>query len=270
MEYLPSLILWLFLIGAAVYQFGIKKGNNRKAAQAGQDKERVKTAVAPFLSDSGAPIVYAHWEEQESYAKTIKTTYYRYAVAFQDMTLTIFPLGIDKKTHQVQVGRPAVFAPETLGKVKVTAKEKEGQVTRLEIWLGDKEGHALQQLTVDGENLNKSRWFPMNILQHEECQALQSFLTSLTQRVAAENPGIDEKIQAENNQGLGIFGAGVSIVGTVFSIFLPPLGILLALIGWAMTLWSKHKGAKGNVCLIINIICAVISASLCWLFWKIM
>lgn len=260
-----SVVLWIVIIGAVVYNVFVKKSRNRKAGESGEDLESVRRAVGQQL-DGNVPTVYAHWEEYESYARRVRTTYYRYAVAYQGETLWIFPLGIDKKTRRMETGRPMVLTPEQLGKVTVKTKGKDG--TRLEIWLGDKQGHVLAELRVDAENLRKSRWYPVNISQPEECAALARFITALSQRVAAENPGVDEIIQAEGNEGVGVIGAIISGIGGLVSIFMPPAGLVLCLIGLGFTGASKWKGAKGNVPLIISIACMALSLGLCWMFWK--
>lgn len=266
MEYIPSIILWVIIIGALVYNFVVKKNQNRKEAQAGEDKQRVKQAVEPLLSGVGSfKLVYAHREEQESYARTVKTTYYRYAVAFQDQTLCIFPLGIDKKTREVQAGRPSVLSSDKLGKVTVKAAEKNGTVNRVKVWLGDKQGHTIIELTVEAESLRKNRWFPVNIAQQEECEAFHRFATALAQQVAKENPGIDAVIEAESGAGLGVVGAALSIAGVVSGIFSPFFGSVLCAIGLILSIVGKAKGAKGKVCLIISVICAVLIA----IYWPI-
>lgn len=262
-----SVIFWIGIIGAVLYNVFVKKSKNRKAAESGEDKENVRRAVGQML-DGNTPTVYAHWEERESYGRRVRITYHRYALAFQGETLWVFPLGIDKKTRQIQVGRPTVLTLENLGKVTVKTKEKDGAAERLELWLGDKQGHVITQLTVNAENLRKNRWYPVNILQREECAALERFMTALSQRVAAENPGVEELIKAEDNQGLGTLGAIISGIGALLSIFMPPAGMVLCLIGLVMSAVSKARGAKGKVPLIVGVLCLALSAGLCWMFWK--
>ena len=268
MEYLPSVILWAAIIGYLVYTLVIKKNKNRQEAEDGADRERYQSAVKELLKEPESfRLAYAHWEERESYGRTVKTTYHRYGLAFRDQMLCVFPLGIDKKTREVQAARPVVFTPESLGKVRVKTKEKDGAPERLEIWLGDKKGHVIQELTVDAENLRKNRWFPLNILQREECAALERFAVALSQRVAAENPGIDDLIKAENNEGLGVIGAFVSGIGAVFSIFMPPLGLAVCLIGLALAVVSKLRGASGKVFLIVSVLCTALGAGFFWMFF---
>ena len=266
MPYLSSILLWVVIIGALVYNFVIKKNQNRREAQAGEDKKRVRQAVEPLLSGTGNfKLVYAHREEQESYARTVKTTYYRYAVAFQDQTLCVIPLGIDKKTRQVQAGKPFVLSADKLGKVTVKAAEKDGAVNRVKVWLADKQGHTVIDLTVDAESLRKNRWFPVNIAQQEECEAFRRFADALAQQVARENPGIDAVIEAESGDGLGVIGAVLSIVGVVGGIFSPAFGTVLCALGLILAIVGKIKGGKGKAGLIIGVICAVLIA----VYWPI-
>lgn len=211
-------------------------------------------------------MIYAHWEKRESYGRAVRTTYYRYAAMFQGQTLCVTPLYIDKKARQIQAGQPMVFTPENLGKVTFKAKQKDGAVEHIEIWLGDKQGHELAQLDMDAENLRKSRRYPVNIVQQEKCAAFERFMSSLAQRVAAENPGVDALMKAENNEGAGILGAGVSVVGAFFAFFFPPAGLVLSLIGLLLSIISKLRGAKGKKALIISVICALWSAGFLWMY----
>lgn len=271
MEYLPSIALWAVIIGVLVYKFVIQKGGNRKAAESGEDMKRVKESVSSLLKEpEGFQMAYAHWEEQESFGRTVRTTYYRYGLAFKDQTLCIVPLGIDKKTHEVQPAKPMVLTPENLGKVTVKTKEKNGAVSGMEVWLGDKQGHVIQELNVDVENLRKSRWYPMNILQPEECAAFQNFIAALAQQVARENPGVDALIQAESSEGLGLIGTIISGIGAVFAIFYPPIGLVLCLIGLIMAVVGKAKGSKSKKWLMINGACMVLALIMGAVYFKVM
>lgn len=259
MEYLPSIIFWVIVVVALVYHFVIKKNSNRKAAETGEDMKLVRQAVEPLLKEVGdCKLVYAHREEQSSYGRTVKTTYYRYAVAFQNDTLWVIPLGVDKKAHTVQMGRPIMLNPANLGKITVKTKEKDGTVNHLEVWLADKQGHQIEEVVVDTENLRKSRWFPLNIVQAEGCEAFHRFITQLAQRVADENPGVDALIEAESNEGLMTFGAIVSVIGLVLGFFFAPVGVVACLIGLIMGIVSAAKGAKKKTGLIVSIICMVV------------
>lgn len=257
------LILLAIIVIAVIILKLMRKSSNQKAAQTGEDKARLGRAAKPFVFEPEKErIIYAHWEEQESYGRRVRITYYRYMMIFQDQILRVFPLYVDKKTRELRVGQPTVFTPDNLGKITVKTKEKDGALQRLELWFGDKQGKKLLQVYVDAENLRKSRWYPFNLLQQEECMAFDRFIRELAQCVAAQNPGVDALIQENDNAGNGIFGACISVMGAVFSIFLPPLGLVLALIGLIMTIVSKRKGAKGKAPLIISIICIIWSVGI--------
>lgn len=271
MEYIGSFIWWIIVMGAIIYFVFIKKSQNRKAAETGEDRERIKKAVGEMLVGvDDYKLVYAHWEERESYGRTVKTTYFRYAAAFQGQTLWVFPLSIDKRTRQVQVGRPITLTPQNLGKVTVKTKEKNGAVSRVEIWLGDKQGHTIVQLYADAENLRKSRWFPVNILQQEECEAFARFLTPLAQQVAGENPNIDAVITAEAGKSYEIIGGCLCIGGAVGGIIFPPFGAILCLIGLILAIIGKSQGGKSNKWLIISIVCMVVVVFFNWFYFTIM
>lgn len=271
MSYLYSILWWILVLGVIIYFVFVKKSRNRKAAETGEDKERVRQAAGQMLVGvNDYQMAYAHWEERESYGRTVKTTYYRYGAAFQGGTLWIFPLHIDKKSRQVQAGSPITLTAQNLGKVTVRTKEKNGVISRVEVWLGDKQGHAIAQLYVDGENLRKSRWFPVNILQQQECEAFARFITALAQQVAGENPGIDAVIAAEASESYGVIGAGLSIGGAIGAFVFPPFGAVLCLIGLILAIVGKSKGAKSKKGLIISIICILWAVFFNWLYFTIM
>ena len=260
MEDWMTSILWLVIVGAVVCYYLMKNGKNRREAQSGEDKERLRRAVEPLLGGDGDHrILYAHWEEQEYYGRTTRITYYRYAIAYHDQTLYVAPLHIDKKTREIQAGQPTAFTPENLGKVTVNTTQKNGDVKHMDIWLFDKQGQSLSHLYVDAENLRKTRYYPVNIEQKEECAAFDSFMNSFIQRVAAANPDIEDVIKANNKADaattFGVFGAILSIIGAIAGVFFAPVGIILALIGLILSIVGKVKGAKGVVALVISIVC---------------
>lgn len=269
MDYIISSLMWLLIIGGVIVWQVVKRNRNRSAAQSGEDKARVRQALAVQLDGmEDCSLAYAHWEEQESYGRTVRTTFYRYAVAFQSQTMWLFPLKIDKKTHQVQAGKATTLTSENLGKVTVTRKEKNGVLRRVDAWLGDKQGHTIIHFYVDAENLRNSRWYPLNIEQSEECRAFDRFITDLAGQVAGENPGIDAVIDAEAKEGLAMIGAALSGGGVLGGFCFPPLGVILCLIGLIMTILSRGKGSKSKICLIISIVCMVWIAVYCVIYIK--
>lgn len=262
-------VIWIVIIGGFIGYSFVKKSSNRKAAQTGEDKALVRNAAAPLIGEGGdTQIIYAHWEKSEHYGRTTRTTYFRYVVTYQDQTLCIAPLYIDKTTRQMQIAQPSIFTPENLGKVVVHTRLKNGAADHIGISLADKQGNTVFQLDVDAENLKKSRWFPVNIEQREECAAFASFMTSLAQRVAADNPGVDAIIKANSNKSLGTIGAVLSGIGAFVSFLFPPLGVILSLPGLIMSVVSKLKGAKSIIPLMISVLCAIWSAVFLFVYLK--
>lgn len=267
LNYLPTIIWFVVLAAVAVYSI-TKQRKNRSAAQSGEDMGRIKRELQPLLStEESYQTVYAHREERSSYGRTVKITYHYYAVAFYGDTICISPLRSDKKSGQLQLGKPMVITPENLGKVKLKTKGTDDSPTHMELWLGDKQGHAIIELTIDAENIHRNRYTPMNIMQHTECASFKRFIDALAQRVAAENPGIDDIIKAEDNQSLGFFGACVGVLGIFFGFFSPFLGLGITGVGFILSLVSKLKGAKGIKSLIVSILCVIWSVGF-FLFYR--
>lgn len=228
-------------------------------------------AQALFGENAARQTLYAHWEEREHYGRTVKTTFYRYLVTYTDRTICVAPLYIDKNTRDIQPGRPSVFSPDNLGKIEIKTRQRNGVIKRLEIWLGNKKGQTLAQFYVNAENLRSSKYFPVNIDQQEELANFERFITAMAQRIDAENPGVDAMIKAYNNDSLGMIGVFVSVIGGVASIFAPPGGAFVALVGLILSVVSKLRGATGKkstIILIISIACAVVSAVFLAMYYK--
>lgn len=266
------ILFWVLIMVTGIVYYFVKTSNNRKDAQTGADKEKVRMAAQALFGESASrQTLYAHWEEREHYGRTVKTTFHRYLVTYTDRTICVAPLYVDKKTRQFFADRPAVYSSENLGKIDVKTRRKNGEVKRLEIWLGNKKGQTLAQFYVNAENLRHNKYFPVNIEQQDELSAFEQFITAMAQRVNAENPGVDELIKAYNSESLGMIGVFVSIIGGVASIFAPPGGAFVALVGLILSVVSKLKGATGKkstIILIISIACAVLSAVLVAVHYK--
>lgn len=267
---LAALLFWVVVGGAIVYNLFIKKAQNRTKAATGKDLERVRQAVRELLPEGSqnAEIVYAHWEDVTHSGRTTRTTYYRYAAAFKDETLWVFPLQVNKQTHDVKAGSPWELTADRLGKVMVTISDKNGMIRQVEVWLADKQGDVIVKLYVNAENLASSKYLPMNILQEDECAAFERFISPLAQKVAADNPGIDEMIaqrSAGSNTGIAI---GLAVGGLLGGIFLPPVGLILCLVALALSIRARKwgGGGKGMACLVVSVICLLLSATWCAFF----
>lgn len=257
-------LLWLGLL-LGVYLF--RTTRNRSAAQSGTDKANVRTAAQPLLTQVGAQtLLYAHWEEREQFGRGIRTTFYRYAVTFRDRELYILPLQVDKRTRQVKAGQASRLTAAMLGKVAIKTKEANGALRQLALHFYDKEGRTILQLTLDAQHLRKNRWYPLNILQAEELEAFRPFILSLAQQVEAENPGIDALLEAQAKEGIGMVGIIFSALGAFFTLFAPPVGVVMALVGLVIALFGKLRGAKSNKGLIITALCSVWAVFFTWFY----
>lgn len=269
----------IIIIGYAVYRIykNNEKNVNRQIAAAGEDLENVRRAVRNVLPPHAqdAQIVYAHWEDMQhsyDYAEDVNhvrrntrtthtTTYYRYAVAFKGETLWVFLLKVDENAHDVQLGMPRVLTPEKLGKVSAAVKEKNGVIQRVETTLVDKQGGVIARICVDAENLNSSKYLPMNILQANECIAFKRFIIPLARKVEAENPGIDRLIGKRAVGVRGIVSVGFSIGGLVLDIFVPLSGVGVCLVGLMFAIDGKSRGNPGNKALITSGVCLAMSVA---------
>ena len=256
-DYITSMSLWILIIAVIFLFTMIKKAKNKKDALSGYDKKLIDEAIKKIMQGENQKWVYAHYENQESYGRTVRTTYFRYVVMFYEQTLLAFPIRVDRKTREVQIGKPFVLSNQNLGKITVESKKRNENLKRVNVWLGDKSGHEILQFDVDSENLRKSKWFPVNLFQQNECEEFEAFITSLSRIVAKENPKIDLIIANEASSGLSPLGLGFSIGGVIGGIFMPPFGLMLCILGFAMSLVGKLKGNANKKSFIGCTVCLI-------------
>lgn len=270
MKELIEIALWILLVGGIILFYFIRRSRNLKKAKSNEDKELIRKSMQSFFNEADCSLVYAHYEEQESYGRTVRTTFFRYVVIFFEKTLQVFPVRIDRKTREVQVAVPMILNPDNLGKITVDVKRKNDLLKYAEIWLGDKQGHCIVQFRIDAVNLRKNKWFPVNLIQQEECEEFAKFITDLSQTVAKENPKVDLIMANEANATLGTLGICLSIIGAVGGIFFPPLGLILCLIGFALSLAGKLKGNANKKSFIACTVLMIWSILFCVFYFTIM
>lgn len=265
-----TLMVWAVLIGGVLLFYFVKRSINLKKAQSSEDKMLIKERMNQFINGQEDQLVYAHYEEQESYGRTVRTTFFRYIVVFYEKTLKIFPMRLDKKTREVQIAQPIVLSAENLGKINVTAKRKENNVKYAEVWLGDKQGHRIIEFRVDALNLRRNKYFPVNLIQQEECDEFEKFITDLSKDVAKENPRIDLVMANQANAGLGTLGIVLSAAGGIVSILFPPLGLILCMIGFGLSLAGKLKGSSNKISFIVCTLLMIGSILFCVFYYTVM
>lgn len=113
---MDSKLIWIIVViaaAAAVYVFMREKINLRKAA-GGEDKERLRKAVARALpGESGYQVAYGHFEKEVHYGRRTYVTYYSYALACDAGRIWVIPLSFDKEL--ILPGEPILITEDILG-----------------------------------------------------------------------------------------------------------------------------------------------------------
>lgn len=220
-----ALILFV-VIGIAVWIYSkLKEKKNIGLAQNGEDMRRLQEAVARVLpNESGYQVVFAHWEKVEYYGRTRRTTYYSYALAFDDARLWVIPLGFQK--DDIRPGQPILLTKESLGIAEVDTHMKNDLLNRVSVTLRDKDGKSPVNLEVDALNLRSDRFHHLNIDQTQECAQFSAFIAGMSDTVARENAGLEDRLHSEmlansskGSKTLGIVGIALFWTGFIGLIF---------------------------------------------------
>ena len=258
------LILVAIVAVVAIYFFVREKINLRRAA-GGEDKERLKKAVAQVLpGENGYEVAYGHYEKVQHYGRKPITTYYCYGLAFDASRIWIIPLAFD---NGIMIpGEPFLIAGDMLGIAEVrTTNDKEGRARRVDWTLYDKNGVSLLDCIVEVSNTRKDSYHHVNIIQEEECDRFGRLIGSIAARVNRDHAELRAQVHAaeSSTRKASILGA----FSIVFSIFFPPAGLILSLIG----LRQAKQGRIGNthtpplvlcrIALVISVILTLLEAA---------
>lgn len=222
------LILVAVVAAIIIYIVGREKINLRKAAN-GEDKERLKRAVAQALpGESGYQVVYGHYEKVEHFGRKTRTTYYCYALAFDASRLWVLPLRFDKE--HILPGEPVLITSDALGIADtVIANDKEGKACRVSLTLYDKTGASFLDCVVEVNNTREDRFHHVNIIQEEECARFGRFIGAVSAQVNRDNAELKEQVHAAEASARKASILG--IVGVILGIVFPPIGLILSVIG---------------------------------------
>lgn len=81
--------IWIYIV--------IREKVNLRRAATGEDKERLRRAVAQVLpGESGYQVAYGHYEDVQHYGRKKITTYYCYGLAFDASRIWVMPLQFEK------------------------------------------------------------------------------------------------------------------------------------------------------------------------------
>ncbi len=249
------------LVGIGVVVFiweQIKGKKNDQLATTGEDKERLKSAVALVLPDeTGYEVAYGHWEKVEYYGRSRRTTYYTYALAFNAEKMWMIPLGYEK--DKILPGRPVLITKDSLGKADVTPHEKNGELIGVSLVLRDKDGKSPVNLDVDVKNRRSDSYHHVNIDQPEECDAFRRFITGMSDVVAQENAGLDARMKDEADKQAAKGARTLGILGLV-TCWTGILGLIFGGIGLLTAPKPKDTGGKAGAPFILCLVATIISA----------
>lgn len=239
---MDSKLIWIIVViaaAAAVYVFMREKINLRKAA-GGEDKERLRKAVARALpGESGYQVAYGHFEKEVHYGRRTYVTYYSYALACDAGRIWVIPLSFDKEL--ILPGEPILITEDILGVADVSIKkDREGRIRRVVCALYDKGGASLLDCVVEVNNTRKDSYHHVNIIQEEECARFGRLTGEIAARINRGNEELQAQVHARENSArkasvLGTFGI-------VFSIIFPPVGLVLSIMG----LRHIQKSSRGK------------------------
>ena len=261
-------ILAFAAIGIVIFIFmQMKEKKNKQLAATGEDKARLK-AVADrvFAGVPDCHALYGHYEDVQLYGRSTRTTYYRYLLAHDSQRLWIAPL--DFQQGSILPGQTLEMTPEDLGKATVEVRNaKDGTPYRVDFTLYGKDGKQIVQACATAENLRESSYYPVNILQEEECARFGKFMTEFVNEVNQENQEFIAEMERQANKNAGKGAMIMAIGGIILGILLPIAGIIMGAVAMYMAPSKKDNFGKtaasrivGAICICTSIIMAVIMA----------
>lgn len=257
------ILIFVAIVVAVFLYVQFKEKANLKKAATGEDKARfeeaVRKAMGELMNGGDYTIAYSHWEDVQYRGRTTKTTYYHYALAFDDTRLWIMPLRFEKEL--IMPDKPVLATSEMLGIVTVTERvaKKTGKVDHVSVTLNGKEGKKLVDLAVDAVNTKEDRFHHLNLLQEEECVKFCDFMKTMSGKVSQENADLPDRLKAEANAKKAKNALIEAIVGIVLGIIFPFMGIILGFCAIATAPKPKANGGKWGLPLILGIVATVIS-----------
>lgn len=255
---------WYILIAAVLFviifiYIQLRESMNRKKAETGEDKARLRKAVDRVLNgEYGYRVAYAHWEKVEHMGRRTRTTYYTYALAFDASRLWIMPLRYEK--GEVVPAEPLLLTSQMLGIAKMDASvDKSGSLRRVSISLHDKDGKEFLTCYVDAVNLREDRFHHFNLLQPEECEQFQSFMATFAAQVTQQNQGLEERVQEEEAAARGGRAKKLAIIGIVAGLLFPLAGFVVGVIAAVTAPKPRLTGGRVTAPLALSILSVAVS-----------
>lgn len=258
-ENIMYILIFVAVVVAVFLYVHFKEKVNLKKAANGEDKGRFQEAVRKVMGDGDYIIAYAHYEDVQYRGRTTRTTYYHYALAFDEERLWIMPLRFEKEL--ILPDKPVLATSEMLGIINVSEvmNKKTGMVTRVSTTLNDKNGKKIVDIVVDAVNTKEDRFHHLNLLQEDECGQFYGFISAMSGQVQAENADLPDRLKEEENAKKSKNAKIEAIVGLVFAVIFPFVGLILGLCAIATAPKPKANGGKFGLPLILGIVATVLS-----------
>ena len=245
----------------------LKEKKNKRLAESGEDKARLK-AVADrlFAGVEDCHTLYGHYEDVQHYGRSTRTTYYRYLLAHDSKRMWVAPL--DFQQGSILPAQPVEITTADLGKADVQVHNaKDGTTTRVDFTLYGKDGKQIIQAYASSENLRESSYYPVNIMQEEECARFARFITEFANTVNQENQESIAEMEREANKNAGKGAMFLAIGGIVIGILLPIAGIIMGAVAMFMAPKKEDNFGKtpasrivGAICICTSIIMGIVMA----------
>lgn len=160
------MILGIILFLAVVFVFFcIQEKLNTKKAATGEDKKKVEDILRRNVPDpENYTLAYACWEKKKHLGKTVETSYWYYAVAFNSDRIYLIPL--KDSGNGLTAGAVSCIQKSSLG--MVNSEEGSNWMT---LYDGNRE--ELVTLRVKKENLKDDSYHIVNIIQPEAEEAFK-------------------------------------------------------------------------------------------------
>lgn len=258
-ENLMYALIFVAIVAAVFIYVHFKGKADLKKAADGGDKARFQAAVRKVMGDGNYTTAYAHWEDVQYYGRRTKTTYYHYALAFDDERLWIMPLRFEKEL--ILPDKPVLATSEMLGIITVNERvsKKTGLVEHVSATLNGKDGKKLVDLSVDAVNTKEDRFHHLNLLQNDECAQFFGFISAMAGQVSQANADLPDKLKAEENAKKSKNALIEAIVGVVLGVIFPFMGLILGFCAIATAPKPKANGGKWGLPLILGIVATAVS-----------
>lgn len=269
MELFYGVVGFIALVAVLYLYVTIREKRNLQKAETGEDQDRLRQAVASVLpGEYGYRVAYAHWEKVEHFGRRTRTTYYCYAFAFDSSRMWVIPLSFAKES--IQPGQPVLVTSEALGVAEVRSYEREGEVWRVALTLHDKEGEKFLDAYVDAENTREDRFHHLNIVQREECERFNEFISSVSSQVTRENASLRKKMAENAVAARGKRARIFAIIGLVVCVVAPIVSIILGCLGLYCAPKPSQTEGKPTAPLILSALSLLLGilVSAVWFFFS--